>query len=219
MAGVFGPRQDAESENGDDITRALSGFDVTRKVFLCLLSLHQQRKQVAEGESSRLGGRSPPISALRGKVKPISPWGARYFLLLAQKKVPKENGLPRDVKPVQGACRIVAISGLAIHGSVRKRPPSMAGALRVCGTRRDLWKIKGVGDRHVSLIGRGDWTWNVVVAPGETVTVYLSSGLSTACSVANPQPGRLRCLLRTNPFDHNNNNPAATTARAGEWHY
>ena len=59
---------------------------------------------------------------------------ARYFLLLAQKKVPKEDALPRDVKPAQGMCDAVAIFGLAIHGSIRKRPPSMATALRVYGS-------------------------------------------------------------------------------------
>jgi hypothetical protein len=33
MAGVFGPRQGAESENGDGITNSMSGFDVTRRPF------------------------------------------------------------------------------------------------------------------------------------------------------------------------------------------
>jgi hypothetical protein len=39
----------------------------------------------------------------------------------------------RDVKTAQAICGAEEIFGLAIHGSVRKRRPSMAGALRVCG--------------------------------------------------------------------------------------
>jgi hypothetical protein len=39
----------------------------------------------------------------------------------------------RDIKTAQAICDDEEIFGLAIHGSIRKRRPSMPGALRVCG--------------------------------------------------------------------------------------
>jgi hypothetical protein len=56
---------------------------------------------------------------------------ASYFSLLVQRKVTKRKHLPRDVKTAQAICGAEEIFGLAIHGSIRKRRPSMAGALRV----------------------------------------------------------------------------------------
>src|SRR5688500_7355537 len=51
-----------------------------------------------------------------------------HFLLLAQEKVTKEKGLPRQ-GPTTG--RGKGIFRLAIHGSVEKRRTSMCAALRV----------------------------------------------------------------------------------------
>jgi hypothetical protein len=45
MPAVFGADMDVRCENGDDTTRRLSGFDLTRKVLsFGDFSLHQQRK-------------------------------------------------------------------------------------------------------------------------------------------------------------------------------
>jgi hypothetical protein len=53
MADVFGPRQDAESENGDSMTNSKSGFDVTRRPFsLGTFFWASKRKHLArEGET------------------------------------------------------------------------------------------------------------------------------------------------------------------------
>src|SRR3990170_6750586 len=61
---------------------------------------------------------------------------ASYFSLLVQRKVTKRKHLPREITTAQGMCRAVAIFGQAIHGLVRKRRPSMAGALRVSRWKR-----------------------------------------------------------------------------------
>jgi hypothetical protein len=89
---------DGLSENGDGIARPLSGFDVTRKVLsFGYFSLRQQRK-VTRRKAKALCLCTDPragrhIDKSEIKVKGVSPLRARYFLLLAQKKVPKEKGL------------------------------------------------------------------------------------------------------------------------------
>jgi hypothetical protein len=101
MAGVFGPRQDAESENSRGTANALSGFDVTRKVLsFGYFSLHQQRK-VTRRQAKAFRGKAHVRSPGRGKIKFVSPSRARYFLLLAQKKVTKENGLLVRSRPLR----------------------------------------------------------------------------------------------------------------------
>ena len=122
---------DGLSENGDGIARPLSGFDVTRKVLsFGYFSLHQQRK-VTRRQAKAL--RSSVQGAVRCgtkiKIKGVSPLRARYFLLLAQKKVPKENGLLVTSNPLRGRAMPSPFSDSAsclgpktpaIHG---RRPP------------------------------------------------------------------------------------------------
>jgi hypothetical protein len=53
----------------------------------------------------------------------------RLFLCWPKEKVTKKKGPPRQNNPATGCT--FGIFVLAIHGSVRKRRPSMAAALRV----------------------------------------------------------------------------------------
>ena len=107
----------ADSGNCDSMATGLSGFDVTGRVLsFGYFSLHQQRKV------ARPQGRKPLTLTVLQKDQNLSPWRARYFLLLAQKKVPKEKGLPRDVKTAQAARYAVAIFGIGLPGLSPKTP-------------------------------------------------------------------------------------------------
>lgn len=97
---------DGESENGDGTAHSLSGFDVTRKV-LSLVTFFAPAKKVTRRQAKASLGSLPEsrfTSSVEGKdqdkIKGVSPSRARYFLLLTQKKVPKENGLLVRSKPL-----------------------------------------------------------------------------------------------------------------------
>jgi hypothetical protein len=123
---------DGLSENGDGAAHPLSGFDLTRKVLsFGYFSLHQQRK-VTRRKAKALRTLEQNVMrrcGAKGKVKGVSPSRARYFLLLAQKKVPKENGLLVTSTPLRecvvpspfsDSASCLGPKTAAIHG---RRPP------------------------------------------------------------------------------------------------
>jgi hypothetical protein len=126
---------DGLSENGDGTTHALSDFEVTRKVLsFGYFSLHQQRKvtrRKAKALCSSCQSRVRCRTKGKIKVEGVSPSRASYFLLLAQKKVTKENGLlvtSKSLKPfaVPGefsdSASCLGPKTPAIHG---RRPPGL----------------------------------------------------------------------------------------------
>jgi hypothetical protein len=64
----------------------------------------------------------------RAGFRPL-PRPSDFFFAGPKKEVTKKKGPPRQVSPATG--KAFGIFVLAIHGSVRKRRPSMAAALRV----------------------------------------------------------------------------------------
>jgi hypothetical protein len=131
MAAVFGPSQDGSSENADATQRAAGGFDFTSKV-LSLVTFFAPAKKV-----TRLQAKAFDVALLdsraKAKIKPFRAVARVHFFCWPKRNEPKKRALPDEAKrqPVSWP----EFSDSPFHGSIRKRRPSMAAALRVYGSR------------------------------------------------------------------------------------
>ena len=112
---------------------SLSDLDLTRKVLsFGYFSLHQQGKVTRREAKALASGAGSHSSARQGQERFALTGEVLSFA--GPKESTQRKRPPREIKIAQGGRGAVATFGLAIPGSIRKRRPSMAAALRVSGS-------------------------------------------------------------------------------------